>query len=108
MFWGGGYRFNIHPQMYPFKNTAFKNRIMDDLYAGRIFGKDGALAHTVEGLRKLGTSDSGEFNWDNVINNLKSVFGQTLGAIGGLINNIGNTLFGDAFNLFNDITEKAG
>ncbi|MBO6272644.1 hypothetical protein J6O48_07670 [bacterium] len=51
MFWGGGYRFGIKPALYPFKNNAFKNRIMDDLYAGRIFGKDGALAHTVEGLK---------------------------------------------------------
>lgn len=107
MFWGGGYRFNIQPQLYPFKNTAFKNRIMDDLYAGRIFGKDGALAHTVEGLRKLGSSDNGEFNWDNVVNSLKDVFGETLGAIGGLINNIGNTLFGEGFNLFNAVTERA-
>ena len=31
----------------------FKNRIMDDLYAGRIFGKNGALAHTIEGVKKL-------------------------------------------------------
>lgn len=108
MFWGGGYRFNIKPQLYPFKNNAFKNRIMDDLYAGRIFGKDGALAHTVEGLRKLGENENGTFNWDNVVNNLKDVFGQTLGAIGGLINNIGNTLFGNAFDLFSDAMVAAG
>lgn len=105
MFWGGGYRFNIHPQMYPFKNTAFKNRIMDDLYAGRIFGKDGALAHSVEGLRKLGQDENGNLNWDNVLQNLKGIFGETLGAIGELINNIGNTFFGNAFNLGNIFKE---
>jgi len=99
MFWGGGYKFNIHPQMYPFKNTAFKNRIMDDLYAGRIFGRDGALAHTVEGIRKMGTDENGNISWDNVISNLKEAFGETLGAIGELINNIGNTFFGNSFNL---------
>ena len=108
MFWGGGYRFNIKPQLYPFKNTAFKNRIMDDLYAGRIFGKDGALAHTVEGLRKLGESDPGTFAWDNVVNSLKGIFGHTLGAIGGLINSIGNTLFGNAFDFVSQAFEKAG
>lgn len=106
MFWGGGYRFNIHPQMYPFKNTAFKNRIMDDLYAGRIFGKDGALAHTVEGLRKLGAPDGENFDWNNVTDNLKKVFGETLGAIGGLINNIGNTLFGESFKLLEEMSQK--
>lgn len=106
MFWGGGYRFNIKPQLYPFKNTAFKNRIMDDLYAGRIFGKDGALAHTVEGLRKLGAPDGENFDWNNVTDNLKNVFGETLGAIGGLINNIGNTLFGESFKLLEEMSQK--
>lgn len=104
MFWGGGYRFNIKPNLYPFKNTAFKNRIMDDLYAGRIFGGNGALAHTVEGIKKLGTTDkngndTGSFDWSNITGKLGEFLGETLGAIGDMINSLSNTLFGSSSSL---------
>ncbi len=99
-FWGGGYRFNIKPSLYPFKNTAFKNTIMDDLYAGRIFGKNGALAHSVEGLKSFGTKGGKEgFDWSNVTNSIASVIGETLGAIGEMLNSISNTIFGSATSL---------
>ena len=98
MFWGGGYRFNINPHMYPFKNTAFKNRIMDDLYAGRIFGKNGALAHTVEGVKKFGTTDSDGnetgFDWANITGKMGLFLGETLGALGELLNSVSNMIFG--------------
>ena len=98
MFWGGGYRFNINPHMYPFKNTAFKNRIMDDLYAGRIFGKNGALAHTVEGVKKFGTTDSDGnetgFDWANITGKMGLFLGETLGALGEMLNSVSNMIFG--------------
>ena len=94
VFWGGGYRFNIHPQMYPFKNTAFKNRIMDDLYAGRIFGKDGALSHTVEGIKSFGTDSTGSFSWSEIGKHLSEYLGETLGALGEMFNTLQNMVFG--------------
>lgn len=99
VFWGGGYRFNIKPHLYPFKNTAFKNRIMDDLYAGRIFGKNGALAHTIEGVKKLGTTDkngkdTGSFDWANITGKMGEFLGETLGALGEMLNSVSNLIFG--------------
>lgn len=43
VFWGGGYRFNIKPHLYPFKRDDKSGKIMDQLYAGKIFGTDGAI-----------------------------------------------------------------
>lgn len=57
MWWGGGYRFMINPRMYPFKREDGTNTYMEDLYNGRIFGPNGALAHLVEGVKKFGQTD---------------------------------------------------
>lgn len=119
MFWGGGYRFNIHPQMYPFKNTAFKNRIMDDLYAGRIFGKNGALAHTINGIKELGTTDKNGnqtgFDWANITGKMGEFLGETLGAVGEMLNSVSNMIFGSSSSLGdwlkgagNDVSDGAG
>lgn len=108
VFWGGGYRFNIHPQMYPFKNTAFKNRIMDDLYAGRIFGKDGALAHTVEGIKSFGTDSSGAFSWNNITTQLGNFLGETLGALGEMFSTLQNMVFGTNGSSIGDWLKGAG
>lgn len=104
VFWGGGYRFMVKPELYPFKNTKFKNTIMDDLYSGRIFGKNGALAHTVEGMKEFGTTDqngnnTGSFDWSNVTGKLREFLGETMGAIGEMVNSISNTLFGSSSSL---------
>lgn len=100
MFWGGGYRFNVMPSLYPFKNNRFKNRIMDDLYKGKIFGKNGALAHTVDGVRSFGQKDGkGEFSWSNVTESLGNVLGNTLGAIGEMLNSVSNVVFGSNSSL---------
>ena len=107
MFWGGGYRFMIKPHSYPFKNTPFSNKIMDDLYAGRIFGKDGALAHMVEGVKSLGTDENGNWDWGAVVDKLSSVIGQTLGALGELFSSITNVLFGGTTTL-SEWLNKAG
>lgn len=100
VFWGGGYRFMIHPRVYPFKNTNTKNNIMDALYAGKIFGNDGAIANALSGLKAFGTdSGSGEFKWSNVTANLGNILGQTMGAIGGMLQSISSTLFGESSKL---------
>ena len=94
MFWGGGYKFMIQPHTYPFKGRNFSNQIMDDLYKGKIFGKDGALAHTVKGIKDLGTDNSGNFSWDKISDTLGDILGETLGALGEMLNSITNVLFG--------------
>lgn len=75
VFWGGGYRFMIHPRVYPFKNTNTKNNIMDALYAGKIFGNDGAIANALSGLREFGMNGGTEFKWSNVTANLGNILG---------------------------------
>jgi hypothetical protein len=95
MFWGGGYKFMINPHTYPFKNNPFTNRIMGDLYKGKIFGKDGALAHTVSGVLSLAKNDQGEYSWETVKSQIGEFFGNTLGALGEILGSISNALFGD-------------
>ena len=105
-FWGGGYKWMIHPQLYPFKNTKFKNSVMDKLYSGKIFGKDGALAQTVEGVRSLGTKDgdpNGSFEWSNVTAKIGDFIGESIGAIGGLLSSVSSAIFGGDSSLTNII-----
>lgn len=106
--WGGGYKWMIEPHMYPFKNNDFKNSIMDALYAGKIFGNDGALARTVEGVRKFGTADddpNGSFDWNNVISKMGEFIGESIGAIGNMLSSVGSALFGDG-NILSNVIDK--
>lgn len=97
VFWGGGYRFMIKPHMYPFHRGAKSGEIMDDLYAGRIFGSNGAIAHGLKGLLSFGEANgSGSFSWSTVTERLGEVLSQTVGAIGSMLQSIGSTLMGDA------------
>ena len=72
---------------------------MDDLYAGRIFGKNGALAHTVEGVKKFGTTDENGnetgFKWENITGKMGLYLGETLGALGEMLNSVSNMIFGN-------------
>lgn len=105
VWWGGGYRFNIHPSVYPFKNGAGKNSVMDKLYQGQIFGKTGAISQALEGFKTIGTknsktgTESAEFDWSNVLDNLGEVFSQTIGAIGNMLSDVGSALFGQSNSL---------
>ena len=48
----------ITPHMYPFGNGVGKNSVMDQMYAGKIFGKDGAIATMLSGLKSIGQDPS--------------------------------------------------
>lgn len=99
-FWGGGYKWMVEPKMYPFKNNKLKNTVMDDLYQGKIFGKDGALAHTVEGVKSFGTKNgSGSFDWNNVLDNIKVFMGQSFGALGNMLSSVSSAIFGEGNSL---------
>lgn len=95
VFWGGGYRFMIKPHMYPFKNTELKNNVMASLYAGRIFGTDGAISNVLSGIKSLTTNENGEFDWSTVATRIGDILGQTVSAIGSMIQSVSSSLFGD-------------
>ena len=97
VFWGGGYRFNIKPHMYPFKRNA-SGKIMDALYAGKIFGQQGAIQTAMEGFREFG-KNIGDADWANVTKSLGTFVGDTLGAIGGMLQSVASTLFGESSKL---------
>lgn len=110
VWWGGGYHFMIEPQMYPFKREDGTNTYMEDLYKGKIFGKDGALAHVVDGVKKFGETDAngnstGSFEWSNITSKLGEFAGQTLGALGSALSGIASSLFGEG-NMFSNIVDK--
>ncbi len=95
VFWGGGYRFMIHPRMYPFKNTKLKNNVMANLYAGRIFGKDGAVSNILSGMKSFTADANGEFSWSSIASRLGDILGQTVGAVGQVLQSLSSTLFGE-------------
>jgi hypothetical protein len=84
VFWGGGYRFEIHPSVYPFKRDDLSGTVMDSLYAGKIFGDKGAIANMMGGVREFG-KNIGNADWSNVTATLGNLIGDTLGAIGNMM-----------------------
>ena len=109
VFWGGGYRFNIKPHVYPFKRSKGSNRVMDDLYQGRIFGSNGAIAHGLEGILNFGRKtdadgnviEGSSFEWSNLTSRLGDILGQTIGALGSMLASVSSALFGEGNALTN-------
>ena len=99
VFWGGGYKFMIHPHMYPFKNTKLKNNVMANLFAGKIFGQDGAISNMLSGLKSFATDSNGNFEWSTVASRIGDILGQTVGAIGSMLQSVSSTLFGEQSTL---------
>ena len=98
VFWGGGYRFNIRPHMYPFKRGGADGKIMDQLYAGKIFGSNGAIQTAMKGFREFG-QNLGNADWSNVTKMLGTFVGDTLGALGSMLQSVASTLFGESSKL---------
>lgn len=99
VFWGGGYRFNIKPHMYPFKRGTGTGSMMDALYAGNIFGKNGAIAKGLEGFLSFGKkvstdSATSSIEWSILTERMGNILSQTVGAIGGMLQSIGSALMG--------------
>lgn len=112
VFWGGGYRFNIKPQIYPWKskNPTFNKirGIMSELYKGNIFGKNGAVSQALSGVRSLGNNGDGKFTMDGLINSVKDVFGTAIGCIGAAINSLTQMMFGKPFPIIDDFQTMIG
>lgn len=103
VFWGGGYRFEIKPHLYPFKRTdnfLSGGSVMDALYQGKIFGSKGAIAAALSGFKEFGTNpDTGKFEWTTVTGQLGNVLSTTIAAIGNVLQSVSSALFGEASSL---------
>jgi len=97
VFWGGAHRFMIKPQIYPFHDGGWRDSFMERIYDGKILGNDGAIATALSGIKKVGQTESGEFNFDI----LKGAGKGILGMLGGAISSISD-IFGGV-----DLFDKA-
>lgn len=76
VFWGGANRFKITPQVYPFFGEGGQS-VLQKLYQGKIFEKDGAL----ETIKKGVTNTFGQMGTSEFMNGL-------LGALGGMLGKV--------------------
>lgn len=111
VFWGGGHRFMIHPQLYPFHDGGWRDNYMEMLYDGKILGPDGMLQTALSGIKKVGENEQGEFSMDVAKSALTRMGGGALALIGSAINSIssmfgGSSVIGD--NLFDIAGEAQG
>lgn len=111
MFWGGGHRFEVSPRAYEWGNSNANKGLLKSLYAGKIFGKNGAIDSGLAGIKKLGskTDNSGNesFSFGNLASNIGEGIMAGLGSLGGLLSNAVASLFGtDASEWLNSVTGK--
>lgn len=101
MFWGGGHRFMVKPNSYPWNIDKKTKGFMQRLHDGKIFGKDGAIDYMHEGIKSFGSDSDGNWSWDTTMNKMKGFFGSALGALQSMLNSV-NSFFGNVFkNGFN-------
>ena len=93
VFWGGGYKFMVKPQLYPFHDGGWRDSFMAKIYDGNILGDEGAIATVVSGIKKVGTDSNGNFSMDTLKSTLGSVGGNMLSIVGSAISSIGD-IFG--------------
>lgn len=106
VFWGGGYRFNIKPSVYPWKGHSFgKNDsrsgrgILKQVYKGELFGPKGAISNAMGGILDYGRDANGQFSWTTVTQNLSNALGQTLGAISQMVTNLSESILGKSVDI---------
>lgn len=87
VFWGGGHRFMVRPQIYPFSDGGWRDSFMAKIYNGEFLGKDGAIARVLRGLSNVGNNGE-QFDFSIV----KNIFGGAAGLIGGVIQSVSNIL----------------
>lgn len=110
VFWGGGHRFMIHPQIYPFHDGGWRDSFMKRIYDGKFLGDDGAIATVLSGFKKVGTNNSGEFSFDTAKNFLKDIGGGALSLLGQAIGSLSDIFGGNDFlnNISNGLTSAGG
>lgn len=105
MFWGGGYRFNIQQQGYPWAVGKYGTSFMEKMAKGKIFGEDGAVNSVISGVKDSLTDESGNFDFNTITSKLGNVLGTVFAGLGNVIEGGINKLFGTSIDLFNG--EKA-
>lgn len=95
LFWGGGHKFMITPQLYPYHDGGWRDSFMKKLYQGKIFGKSGAIDNVFSGIKSLGTDSGGNFQWSKITDGIGQFIGQGLSMIGSALSGIASSLLGD-------------
>lgn len=110
IFWGGGHRFQVKPQLYPFHDGGWRDNFMAKIYDGKFLGKDGAIATVLSGLKKVGENESGIFNMETAKSIFAQLGGGMLNMVGNAINSISDVLGGVDFlsNVGNFLNQKGG
>lgn len=105
IFWGGGHRFEIHPQIYPFHDGGWRDSFMARIYDGKFLGDDGAIAAVLGGFKKVGENEAGGgFSFDTAKKYLGQLGGGALGMLGAAVSSL-SSLFGNS-NFLNGISDK--
>ena len=104
VFWGGGHRFMIQPQIYPFHDGGWRDSFMAKVYDGKFLGDDGAIATVLSGFKKVGDDGEGHFSFDTAKDLLGKMGGSALGLLGGAISSISD-MFG-GIDFLNNASEK--
>jgi len=107
VFWGGGHRFMIHPQLYPFHDGGWRDNYMEMLYDGKILGPDGMLQTALSGIKKVGENEQGEFSMDVAKSALARIGGGALALVGSAINSI-SSMFGGSTAIGDSLFDIAG
>lgn len=97
IFWGGGHRFMVKPQIYPFHDGGWRDSFMARVYDGKLLGKDGAIATVMSGFTKVGKNEDGSFNFDTMKDSLGRILGNGLGLLGEAISSLSNMFGGVDF-----------
>ena len=97
VFWGGGHRFMIHPQVYPFHDGGWRDSFMAKIYDGKFLGDKGAIATVLSGFKKVGENGEGEFSFDTAKNYLKGMGGAALNLLGQAISSLSDLFGGGDF-----------
>lgn len=97
VFWGGGHRFEVKPQLYPFHNGEWRNSFMAKIYDGNFLGNDGAIAYALSGFKDIGKNESGVFNFDTAKGIFKQIGGGIMAAIGSALGSVSDIFGGIGF-----------
>lgn len=92
-FWAGGYRFKIATEPYPFHYGKIPENIINKIYQGKLFGKDGALHAATSGIKELFQDSNGDFTLDNVFSAIGDAFGNLLDMGAAVLNSVVGTSF---------------
>lgn len=110
MFWGGGYRFKIDQNGYPWDKGIGKGArsFLEKMSRGEIFGENGAIMSTLTGIKSSMTDSTGDFNFNTITSKLGSVFSNLFAGLGDMIEGGINKLFGTSIDLFKGPKAEAG